>query len=97
MSNLERYLRCTETIDCDTESVARKARELTERLHTDREKAVALFYFVRDHIRHDPYATGTDIERYKASTTLQLGKGLCSQKSILLAALARAARTLPLR
>ena len=91
MADIDRYLRCTETIDCVMESIVEKSRELTQGLQTDREKAVALFYFVRDQIRHDPYASGTDIERYKASVTLQLGKGFCSQKSILLAALARAA------
>jgi transglutaminase-like putative cysteine protease len=87
---MDRYLRCTDIMDCDTEPVVEKARELTVGLQSDREKAVALFYFVRDEIRHDPYATGTEIERYGASVTLGLGKGFCSQKSILLAALGRA-------
>jgi transglutaminase-like putative cysteine protease len=87
---MERYLRCTEIIDCATVSVLDKARELTGGLQTDRERAVALFYFVRDEIKHDPYATGTDYNRFKASLTLEAGQGFCSHKSILLSALARA-------
>jgi transglutaminase-like putative cysteine protease len=86
---MEKYLRCTEIIDCDTESIVEKAQSLTEGLQTDREKAVALFYFVRDEIKHNPYATGMEYNRYKASLTLELGEGFCSHKSILLAALAR--------
>jgi hypothetical protein len=53
---MEMYLKCTPTIDCDTESVKRKARELTEVLKTEQEKARVLFYFVRDEIKHNPYS-----------------------------------------
>ncbi|UCG82671.1 MAG: transglutaminase domain-containing protein [Dehalococcoidia bacterium] len=90
MVDMEKYSRCTEIIDCDTESVFAKAQELTGGLQTDREKAIALFYFVRDEIKHDPYATGMEYNRYKASLTLESGQGFCSHKSILLTALARA-------
>lgn len=90
MTQMEKYLGCTKIIDCDTELIVDKAQELTRGLQTDREKAVALFYFVRDDIKHDPYATGTEYNRYKASLTLEAGKGFCSHKSILLTALARA-------
>lgn len=88
---MQRYLRCTQTVDCATASVAQKARELTEGLATDREKAVALFYFVRDEIRHNPYAPGMLLEDYRASATLERGNGHCQQKAVLLVALARAA------
>ena len=90
MPDMGNYLRCTEIIDCDEESIRQKAQELTEGLQTDREKAVALYYFVRDTIRHNAYAQLYDLERYKASVVLEAGNGICQQKSVLLAALVRA-------
>jgi transglutaminase-like putative cysteine protease len=45
---MQKYLKSTEIIDCDAESVREEARALTAGLRTRREKAVALFYFVRD-------------------------------------------------
>jgi len=90
MSEMEKYLRCTKTIDCDTKSVKDKAQEVTEGLQTDGEKAVALYYFVRDEIRHNAYSQLYDLNHYKASVILEGGNGICQQKSILLCALARA-------
>ncbi len=87
---MEEYLRCTETIDCDAHPIREKARELTYGLTTDEEKAISLYYFVRDQVKHNPYAPVFMPDRYKASTTLQEGNGSCQQKSVLLAALARA-------
>jgi transglutaminase-like putative cysteine protease len=87
---MERYLRYTEYIDYDNESIKEKAEEITKGLQTDKEKAVALYYFVRDRIRHNAYAPLHDPDRYKASTTLREGNGFCQQKSVLLVALARA-------
>lgn len=91
MTEMDKYLRCTEIIDCDAEAVSRKARVLTGKLQADREKAVALFYFVRDEIRHNPYAPAQAAADHKASVTLERGSGQCQHKSALLVALARAA------
>ena len=88
---MDKYLRPTAVIDWDTESVKQKAQELTRGLKTDREKAIALYYFVRDEIKHNPYAEGSRPEDFKASVTLQKGNGYCQHKALLLAALARAA------
>jgi transglutaminase-like putative cysteine protease len=90
MSEMGRYLNCTEIIDCDTKSVKDKAQELTKGRQTDRERAVALYYFVRDKIRHNAYAPLYDPGFYKASAVLEAGNGFCQQKSVLLVALARA-------
>ena len=91
MDKLEKYLKPTAFIDWDNKAVKRKARELTRGLKTDREKAVALYYFVRDQIRHNPYAPGFVPEDYKASLVLNRGNGYCQHKALLLVALARAA------
>jgi transglutaminase-like putative cysteine protease len=53
-------------------------------------KAVSLYYAVRDGIRYDPYTCSADIETLKASYTLDLGRGWCVSKAILLAACCRA-------
>ena len=88
---MERYLGCSETIDCDEESIKAKARELTEGLPTAIEKAAALFYFVRDSIKFNPYSPGELLEYNKASVVLERGYGFCYQKAIVLAAMSRAA------
>ena len=89
---MQNYLKCTETIDCDTETIRAKAQDLTQGLATDREKAVALFHFVRDQIKFNPYAAGDLLEFNKASAVLERGHGFCYQKAIVLVALARVAR-----
>jgi len=88
---LEIYLEPTETIDSDNKAVCAKAQTLAEHIEADGEKARRLFYFVRDEIRYSVYMISTFIEDFRASTTLERGKGYCVQKAVLLAALARAA------
>lgn len=56
-----------------------------------RDKAIALYYKVRDDIRYDPYSSSVDIDELKASRTLSIGRGWCVTKAILLAAVCRAA------
>lgn len=87
---MEEYLRPTDIIDSDSSLIRGKARELIGDGGSDRQKSIALYYFVRDQIRHNPYAPGWEREHHRASTTLERGDGFCVQKSILLAALARA-------
>ena len=87
---MEQCLKCTELIDCDSQSIREKAQSLTREMQTEREKAVALYYFVRDGIKHNPYASTQTFEDLKASTTLEKGNGVCQHKATLLVALARA-------
>lgn len=91
MSELQDALKCTKVIDCDARTVKEKCRSITEGLQSDRERAIALFYFVRDEIRHNPYAPTLALEEFKASATLDRGNGFCQHKAVLLVALARAA------
>ena len=93
MDDMEEYLKCTAFIDFDDESVRDRSHALARGLETDREKAVAFYYFARDNIRHDAYAPTYEMDAYRASTTLARGTGNCEHKSVLLAALCRAART----
>lgn len=84
------YLRPTEFLDFDTPSVRRFAEEAVRGAKNDTERAVRLFYRVRDAIRYDPYRVGLSREIYKASHLLSVGAGFCIPKANLLAASARA-------
>ncbi len=89
-SNYELYLRPTHFIDCDNAKVIEYALAKTADAKTDREKAVKLYYAVRDDILYDPYHLLLDPELISASLTLQRGTGYCVEKSLLLAAVGRA-------
>jgi len=91
MSETDTYLEATEAIDCDSEAIQGLAKDLTSGCVSDEEKAVKLFYFVRDSIRYNIYMISAYLEDFKASTVLARGKGYCVQKAVLLTALGRAA------
>ena len=57
----------------------------------DRERAVALYYAVRDQLRYDPYRTSLTVQGMKASTALAQRAGWCVPKATALAAVCRAA------
>lgn len=57
----------------------------------DRERAVSLYYAVRDGFRYDPYRIDLSTDGMKASTVLAVGHGWCVTKAALLAAACRAA------
>lgn len=87
---MEVYLKPTPVIDCNAPSVKGKAQGLAGDKENDVEKTKALFYFVRDEIKYNPYVLQNLAEHHKASDTLSKEEGYCVQKAILLAALARA-------
>jgi transglutaminase-like putative cysteine protease len=89
-SEMGKYLRPTFMIDSDNPVIREKAAEITEGKTGDVEKAVALFYFVRDNIKYTIYLDKFLPEHFRASNTLALKQGYCVQKAVLLAALARA-------
>ncbi len=57
----------------------------------ERERAVSLYYAVRDQIRYNPFLDFSDPEVFRASAVLEAGEGFCVGKASLLAACARAA------
>jgi transglutaminase-like putative cysteine protease len=57
----------------------------------EREKAVSLYYAVRDEIRYNPFQNFTLDETYRGSVCVERGSGWCVPKAALLAACARAA------
>jgi transglutaminase-like putative cysteine protease len=57
----------------------------------ERERAVSLYYAVRDKIRYNPFLDFADRDVFRASAVLEAGQGFCVGKASLLAACARAA------
>jgi hypothetical protein len=84
------HLRPPRFLDSDHPSVAEFARKTTQGAGSDAERAVRLFYVVRDRIRYDPYTSNLEPETFKASVTLGRDATFCVPKAILLAAGARA-------
>ena len=58
---------------------------------TERERAVSLYYAVRDKVRYNPFLDFTRTDVFRASAVLEAGQGFCIGKASLLAACARAA------
>lgn len=57
---------------------------------TPRERAVALYYAVRDGIRYNPFLDFSRDDAFRASACLAAGEGFCVGKAALLSACARA-------
>ncbi len=55
-----------------------------------RERAVALYYAVRDGVRYDAYGIDLSVRGLSASRALETGRGWCVSKAALLAAACRA-------
>lgn len=87
----EIYLQPTAIMDSRHPAVQAFARKAIPLCRTDAaERAVSLFYAVRDQIRYDPYLPFYRAEHYRASTTLVSGRGFCVGKAALLCTLGRA-------
>ena len=79
----------TPLIDSDHPAVLAFARRHAQG-QDDRERAVALYYAVRDGFRYDPYRIDLSPHGMRASTVLEAGFGWCVTKAALLAAACRA-------
>jgi transglutaminase-like putative cysteine protease len=89
-NGFEIYLSPTYYIDSRNEKIMEFAEQVSHDADEGIEKAVRLFYAVRDQIRYDPYGIEKNPVYFKASSTLKRKSGFCVAKAILLAALARA-------
>jgi transglutaminase-like putative cysteine protease len=81
--------RPTSTIESAHADIAAFTHQQTGDASSDIERAVRLYYGVRDSIRYDPYQIDLTIDGMKASATLSLRHGWCVSKSVLLAACCR--------
>ena len=87
----EAHLQATTCIDAGHPDVQDFAADTVRGVANPRERAVALYYRVRDEFRYQPYRISLEPEHMKASSTLERGEGFCVPKAVLLAAAARAA------
>lgn len=80
-------LSVTRYVDHDTAAIRQSAAMVTAGLASDRDRAVALFRFVRDQVKFGFAAGFWDMS---ASDVLTTGRGYCNTKSTLFVALLRA-------
>ncbi|MBM3141849.1 MAG: transglutaminase domain-containing protein [Chloroflexi bacterium] len=90
MNEMEKWLKSTPTFDFGNKSIEEKAKDITKGYEEASDKARSLFYFVRDKIKFIPHLPVGVLESYQASKILKARGGMCIQKAILLATLARA-------
>jgi transglutaminase-like putative cysteine protease len=89
---IDRSLQPAEYVDSDAENVSAFSERVSRGPGDVTERAVRLFYAVRDEIVYTPYCDFHSPETYRASACLARGAGFCVSKAALLAAVARAAR-----
>jgi transglutaminase-like putative cysteine protease len=82
------FISPTPTIESTHPAVAQFASQHAS-AGADRERAVLLYYAVRDGIRYDPYRLDLTESGMKASVTLEAKYGWCVSKAVLLAACCR--------
>ena len=87
---MSQYLSSARYIDSAHPAVGAFAREHAQG-RSDREKAVSLYYAVRDRIRYNPFLDFSRREAFQASAVLGAGEGFCIGMSAILAACARVA------
>lgn len=86
---LKVYTQSTYFMDYDTPEVAKFAETRCDSGDSDQQKAVKLYYAVRDEIRYDPYDFKDERANFKASSVIRKMSGYCVAKALLLAAVAR--------
>ena len=87
----EIYLRPAEFINSDSVEVMRFTQNKIGNATTPIEKAVKLYYAVRDEFIYNPFDINLNREALKASSLLKRNHGYCVEKACLLGACARAA------
>ncbi len=90
-TDLDIYLRPSTCINSDSLVIQALSRALVEPNLPPLDNAVALYYWVRDNIRYNPYSVERSQKALMASHTVETGEAWCVPKAVLLAALCRAA------
>ena len=84
------YLKPTDIIDSINPDIIEFAHKVVGNSKDPVEKAVKIYYVVRDGIWYDPYTPFYKPEHYRASEVLKRKRGFCIPKAVLLCALGRA-------
>ena len=90
--DLSRYLRTSYTINWKNPSILNELSKVIKDMpeNDDVQKAINLFYYVRDNFKYKVTLDFSTPNYLKAYTTLKQGYGHCVRKAILLTAFARA-------
>ncbi|MEM7542883.1 MAG: transglutaminase family protein [Pseudomonadota bacterium] len=88
---MQAELQETQFLNFSEPSVAAFTDRNSDAAATPRERAVSLYFAVRDQIRYDPYIIDLSVEGLRASTVLATQRGWCVSKAVLLGAACRAA------
>ena len=88
----KKYLLPTPIIDSDHRTIIEHALNTISGSNDPVERAVKLYYAVRDGIWYTPYYPFYLAEHYRASNVLKSGRGYCVCKASLLCALGRACK-----
>jgi len=88
--DMSEFLNPGPTVESADAEVVAFAQRVAGAEGTDLERAVRLYYVIRDEFRYDPYSSALDVEGLSATRTLQEKRGWCVSKAILLAACCRA-------
>ncbi|MBN4061962.1 transglutaminase family protein [Bacteroidales bacterium AH-315-I05] len=88
-TDFEQYLQPATYTDSDHPSVVEYAETTTSGIKDKNEKAVALYYKIRDGYKYDPYRVDLNEQAMKASDLLTRDHGYCIEKANLLAATCR--------
>ena len=88
---LAAFLKPTQLLDWQHPAILDFVGTTTAADTCPRDRAVSLYYAVRDQVRYDPYACSPDPRSVQASAVLEARRGYCVGKAVLLAAAARAA------
>ncbi len=87
---MKEYIQPTEFLNFDDASVKAFAERNSVGAATEKEKAVRLYYAVRDGFQYNPNILDLRREGLRASDLLTRNRGYCVEKAVLLAASARA-------
>ena len=86
---MKEYLYPTYFIESEHPMIRDFAQKHSKKAETDKEKAINIYYAVRDRIRYNPYSIDLPKETMKAGTILARGDGYCIAKAVVLAACLR--------
>ncbi|MGK0289625.1 MAG: transglutaminase-like putative cysteine protease [bacterium] len=90
-NNFQQYLEPNYFVDSDSPEIIEFTHQTIGNAKTNQEKAIRLYYQIRDQFLYDPYTYhpkhGKD--QFKASATLKVDRTFCIPKAVVLAASAR--------
>lgn len=90
MSNFDPYLQSTDLLAADDPRIVKFAKQAVENCSTDKEKAVALYYAVRDGWLYDPYNLDISKRGLKITNLFHKKRAWCVEKAAFYVACARA-------